>query len=250
MGATNSKNRTPKQTASMTLRIIGIPFAIIGLIIIIIFALLIHNESRYDDKYDMVSAQIVEITSHRDSDGDISHTAFVAYEHDGHSYDYIMLSSYTSSMRKGRTITLYIDPSDPTHPKYKMGVGFYIVFVTMGVIFAAVGFGLLIGSSSNTKKRLVDNGQGEAVYATVVGAGKTNVRVNGSMTYRITATWDDQYGVTHEYKSELLYFDPSMYISAGELIRVYVDPDNYKKYYMCAAELQSEDPEYQMYRGG
>lgn len=247
---TTKKSRSASHSATSTFKTLGIIFTLVGLTVMGIFIFLMYNESRYDEKYDAVTATITEITSHRDSDGDTSHSVLVAYEYGGTSYDYITLGSYKSSMRRGQELTVYIDPSDPAHPRYPMGFWFFFTFMIFGAVFAAVGILLLVlGLKVSQRKRLVENGQGEAVYATVTSARATSVKVNNMTTYRVIATWDDQYGVTHEYKSEYLYFDPSKYIQEGALIRVYVDPNNYNKYYMCAQELQSEDPEYQQYSG-
>lgn len=240
--------RKTANTASSMIKIIGLPFALVGLLLLGLCIFFIYNDSTFDEKYVMVSAEIVDIYSHRDSDGDTDHTVYVSYEYEGELYPNVRLNYYTSSMRIGKSVDVYINPDSPAKLHFKAGMVVYISLGIMGAMFSAVGFGLLIVAfRGSIKNRLVDREQGELVYATVASMGDANFSVNGARTYRITATWDDPDGITHDFKSEYLFFDPSGYIKEGEHIRVYVDPKNYKKYYMCAAELQLEDPDYQQY---
>lgn len=218
-------------------------FIIIGLIMICAFGGAMFAESRYDEKYDKVEATISDISSFvsdREVDrGEIVHTVLIEYYYNGEFYDYIRLGSFKSSMREGQKVTIYLEPSAPRDPRTKMGNGFFFAWIGIGTFVLLIGVSMIVVHGKSNKKRLVDKGQGEQVYATVTYAGKTSLTINDKRVYRITATWEDPNGITHELKSNSLYFDPSAYIKEGELIEVYVDPNNYKKYYMCAQELQS-----------
>lgn len=218
-------------------------FIIIGLIMIGIFGGQMFAESRYDEKYDKVEATIMQINSdvsNREIDrGEITHSALIEYTYNGEYYDYISLGSFRSSMREGQKVTIYLKPSAPRDPITKMGTGFFLAYIGIGTLVLFIGVSTIVVGGMSNKKRLVDKGQGEQVYATVTYAGKTSLTINDKRVYRVNATWVDPNGITHELKSDALYFDPSVYIGEGDTIKVYVDPKNYKKYYMCAKELQS-----------
>lgn len=112
-----------------------------------------------------------------------------------------------------------------------------------------VGVALIINSFIDIKKRLVNKGKGEKIRATVTYVGLTEKEVDYRLTYWIIAKWQDSSGVSHKFYSELLYVDLSRYISKGDLIDVYVDPKNYKRYYVCATELEKEYEKKAEYKG-
>lgn len=249
MAAARRRRRTRSGTASKPQNgahvKTGAWFCTVGLIIIVLFSAWMISESRYDEKYDKVTATIDEITSYISNDardrGDLKHSATISYDYNGVHYDNISPKSFNSSMHEGKKLEIYLDPADPYSPILKASKVFFYSFIGIGTFVLLIGVSIIGINFGNNKKRLVDRGQGERIYATVVSAGYAHLQINEQRTYRVIATWNDPEGVAHEFKSKYLYFDPSEYINEGDQIEVYVDPKNYKKYYMCAQELYSEE---------
>ena len=244
MGSRNSINGTSRpvniRSARSTLWWGGVIFAAAGIIMLVAAAFLVYDESRYYREYELVRAEISDIITDVNSDGTLKHEVFVSYELSGQRYENVPVGFYDASMQSGQIIELFADPASPLSVQMKREPVAIIIIVIMGVIFTVAGL-VSVKGSADTKKRLVDSGVGEQIYATVVSAGWTGVRVNHKRTYQVTARWDDPYGIAHEFKSEHLYFDPSLYIKNGDPIRVYVDPNDYNKYYVCAQELLGEN---------
>lgn len=132
-----------------------------------------------------------------------------------------------------------------------------IVFTILGVIFVALGIVLslfalkelillsLIGLPflilgiaflvyllllKKRQKRLIS--EGNYVLAGISGVQiNYNVRVNRKCPYTVECTYQDSNGTIHIFQSEDIFFDPTN-LFTGNMVKVYVDRDNYKKYYV------------------
>ncbi len=224
-----------------TMRIVGIVFSLVPVIIIIIFASIYISNSKKIDEYDEVTGFISIITTEteRDSDGDtrVSHTAYVTYIYEGQSYEDIRLSTYTSDMHKGDRISIYVNPDDPYDITVEMSKVFLIIPIIFTVIFGTLGIVMLVMSRGGGGKSDLTQ-MGIAVEAFVTYSGRANVTVNNAPTYILRAEYTDANGVLRKVKTPLLDFDPSPYVyQNGGKIMVYVDPKKPSKYYIDTAAM-------------
>ena len=107
-----------------------------------------------------------------------------------------------------------------------------IVFASIGVPFLALGiiFAVLSVHKRLVIKRVVDSGY--YVMANVITVQQNfSVQVNGECPYIVECHYrDPSTGTLHIFKSRNLFFYPAELI--GGQVRVYVDRENMKRYYM------------------
>ena len=209
--------------ANGALTILGVIFLSFAIILTAIFGFIYYKTQDTIKNADThVQGVISDITSYRDSDGDTHHRAYVTYEFEGKLYENIVLNTYSSGMKVGKEYTIYIPDASRPHS----------VTVDNNWIFILTTIAKLICAHTNDSKTsnrsyLVE--KGVLVYATVTYAGPSNTTINNKQTYRIKGEWTDSNGNVHKVKSPLLFYLP---IHEFTEVRVFVDPDNYKKYYM------------------
>lgn len=209
-------------------------FAAIGILFTVIGVKISMNTFNYENKVE-TTGTITSITSHRDSDGDTSHTVYVSYEVDGVIYE-SSLGGYSSSYKKGKEIEIYYDKDDPYEIGTKSIDLLMLLFPGLGLIFAIIGLvGLIkifVGKSKS--KRLKEKGQ--AVYATITSVElNTSYTVNGSNPYYILCEWNNPTdGKKYIFKSENIWFDPQTIMSERNITQlpVYIDSAKLNNYYV------------------
>ncbi|MCR4757761.1 MAG: hypothetical protein K5792_08180 [Butyrivibrio sp.] len=109
-----------------------------------------------------------------------------------------------------------------------------LIFGFFFVVFGGIGFTILgvTASGEGKKKRLMENGR--LIHAVVEGIElNTFITVNDMNPYNVFCGYvDPTTGEKIEFKSNNLYFNPNEFYELGSYIDVYVDQDNYKKYYV------------------
>lgn len=229
----SSKNFDPNKIS----RIIGLVFAAIGIVMLIVFIGAAVYSYKVMRSYEKTSSTIFDISYTKNNNGETHKRVSVEYEFDGTVYQEVLPNS-DSSMRVGQSVAIYVDPDDPQSIEtVESMVILLAVFGGFGIVFSTIGFIFFI-KCKDYRKKLIDEGRGELVYATVTYAGESNVRVNYQTAYHVKATWTDESGNVHEFKSKLTYTDPRIYLNVGDQIQVYVDPKNYKHYYVCLEDLE------------
>ncbi len=210
-------------------------FLIVSILLTGIGIFLLLSGSRFRQRAVEVDAIINEIQSYRDSGGDYRHRVYVNYTYGGNEYENIYLSEYSSNMYEGKKITLLVDPDDPA----KISTGFITVFV--GAIFAGMGviFGLIgiiplvmIKRRSAAKKKIISSGS--FLWGTVEHIDyNTSYSVNGQHPYVVYCTYKDEYkDIVYRFKSENIWTNPEYALSQGSTVRIYVDKEDYSKYYV------------------
>lgn len=132
-----------------------------------------------------------------------------------------------------------------------------IVFTILGALFVGLGIGLsifalkemilmsLIGLPfliigiiflarvillKKRQKRLISDGN--YLLANISGVQVNySVNVNGRCPYVVECNYQDLDGTVHIFRSKDIFYDPTN-LFTGDMVKVYVDKDNYKKYYV------------------
>lgn len=107
-----------------------------------------------------------------------------------------------------------------------------ILLAVMGVIFGTIGFvpTMILIKKKNKKKKLMINGK--VIYAVVDDVARNlSFAVNGVNPYRIRCSYMDGLR-TYEFVSENMWDNPEEDFPVGSSIRVYVDSNDYGKYYV------------------
>lgn len=210
-------------------------FGIVGVILIIASVCVTVSGMKFDEIAEEITGIIADIESYRDSDGDRHHRVYVDYSYEGREYEGVKINSYTSSMYEGKEITLKVDPENPRRvstPHSNMIAG--IILAVMGVVFALIGIIPTVSGIKKAAKKKELQQQGRYIYAIVERVDiNYGYRVNGRHPFVIYCNHQDEYsGVTYKFKSDNLWTDPYPHLQQGSNVRVYVDGQDYSKYYV------------------
>lgn len=142
------------------------------------------------------------------------------------------LNYYSSTMKSGDRITLYYHPDNPS--QVRGGASNFLDWLFPGIGFSvSVLGGLLFGFSVRRrmlKKRLLESGVRLNAVITHVRR-KRNEAVNGRHPYAVDCEYRSPEGAVYVFSSEALWDRPADDVM-GSVIHVYVEPNNYQKYYV------------------
>lgn len=210
-------------------------FAIIGVVLLVSAVMVYISDRKFMVEAEEISGVIDTIETYRDSDHETHHRVYVDYTYNGQQYGKVQVSFYSSSMYEGKEIILYCDPKHPERVVVKGADVFAdIMLSVMGVIFLCVGIIPIIGSIRRKAKIKKVQETGRTLYATVDEIScNTSYTFNGRHPYVIFCSYRDDYkNITYRFKSESLWFNPEPAVTAGSMIRVFVEENNYKNYYV------------------
>lgn len=114
---------------------------------------------------------------------------------------------------------------------------FLSVYGSMGLIFLAIGLVFLVIKIRRKQRcnRLLQSGS--YIMAEIAETKiNYNVRINGKSPYVVECQYWDMAGNVHIFKSRCLYFNPES-LFKDRMVRVYVEGDNYKNYYVDIDEV-------------
>ena len=112
-----------------------------------------------------------------------------------------------------------------------------LIFGGIGGIFLVLGIIFLVVEICKKKRSDALLASGHYILGEVVDiAANVNVNVNGRYPYYIIAQYIDPHGVRHIFKSPSLriFRDPEL---LGKKVKVYVEDDNFKHYYVDVDEI-------------
>lgn len=220
--------------------VIFIAFSVIGIGFLIGAALSGWHYAAFKAEAEEITGEITEIKEYYDTDHELQHRVYVSYTFEGMDYKQVRINSYNSSMYEGKEITLLCDPKNPQHIEERSAGTILIIILTgIGTVFTLVGIIPLfvIGRKHHRKKELL--AKGHILYAVVDSIEyNTSMAVNGRHPFVIFCSYRDEYqDITYRFKSENLWTDPSLVFPPGSSVEVYVEPDNYSKYYVNAQQV-------------
>lgn len=222
------------------IKLFSIVFAFVGAVFLAGAVMVYVSDQKFMAEAEEIMGVVDTIESYRGSDHDMHHRVYVNYTYNGQQYNRVQIGFYSSSMYEGKEIALYCDPQ---HPERVVVQGSDIIaaaiFAVLGIIFFGVGMTLIISSIRRKarKKKVRENGR--ALYATVDEINRSrNVTVNGRHPYVVFCSYRDDYkDITYRFKSDYLWVNPEPVITVGSTIKVYVEADNYKNYYVDAESM-------------
>lgn len=212
-----------------------IAFLIIGIIITSIGLYAAIKALDSSNKVDTIGT-ITSIVSTSSDTPDV----YVTYNVDGKRYTSV-IRGYSSTFYEGKKIDIYYMKNDPNIIGNKKLELLILLLPFIGLIFLLIGGINIFKIISNKKKkeRLIKTGiKIEATY--IETTTNYNLNVLGRNPSNIICEYDDPVSNnTYKFKSERLWYDPSLYISDCEIetFTVYVNKDNMKDYYVDIEEL-------------
>lgn len=212
---------------------IGVIFFLFGVIFVIIAAANIAGWEEFRKDAVSVNATITDIDTHTERRGKKKktyHDVFVEYEYEGVTYS-DELDYYTSGMREGDDVEIYVDPERPSDSRSKP----YLVSGIMGLfalIFGGIGAGFL---GHEIRRSVIVNrliAEDKFIYANYSHEEKANVTVNKVRYDQSVFVYDDGSGRKMVFKGEPHHPSSRPYIQ-GDTMKVYVDMEKDPgKYYV------------------
>lgn len=215
-------------------------FAVIGIILLLSDVLIYVSGKKFVSTADEITGVISNIETYRDSDNDRHHRVYVTYTYRGKEYSNVRVSLYSSNMYEGKEIILYCNPEKPGNIVIKgTEILALIILTNLGIIFTCIGIIPIIVLSCKIAKKKKIRFTGRCLYATVdevrFDKGYT---VNGRHPYVIYCNYQDCYkDIIYHFKSERLWIDYEPAFMVGSVIKVYVEENNYKNYYVDAESM-------------
>lgn len=222
--------------------ILSTVFMFIGLAVIALGIYLFVDNRAFMEGAEKTEAIITQIDTRQDSDGDEHHTVYVEFEVDGRSYSGD-LGFYTSSMRRGKAVTVYYDPDDPGYFRGS-GSSFLGIFVSaFGLVFILIGGGIIFAMLLKKKraKRLLETGRRVDATIDCVRYNRSYT-VNGRHPYVLDLTYvDPATGKYYTFTSENIWFNVEAVLQTTSIatLSVYIDEQNSRRYYVDIEPLTS-----------
>lgn len=114
---------------------------------------------------------------------------------------------------------------------------FRYIFGGVGLVLFVIGIVCLWSSIQKRKRMNHVLSAGKYVMADITGIDQYyNIRINGRHPYIVTCQYQDISGNVHIFRSRYLKYDPSPFLQ-NPMVRVYVDAENYKYYYVDIDEV-------------
>lgn len=112
--------------------------------------------------------------------------------------------------------------------------GGIIVLAILGVVFTAIGGGIMAFAWMSKKKEIELRRNGQVVQAQLQEVQiNESVSVNGNSPYQIVAQLlDKNSNQMYIYKSANLWYDPSSFLENKTTVPVYIDSNNPARYFM------------------
>ncbi|MBC8024847.1 MAG: DUF3592 domain-containing protein [Steroidobacteraceae bacterium] len=192
---------------------------------------------------------VTELIEKRDTDdGSITYKPVVAFTADsGASVTFASsFSSNPPAYDVGETVDVLYAPDNPNEARIR-GFGSLwlgaVILGGIGTVFTGIGFGILVASRLNKKKRDWLMAYGTEIQAEFQSVERnTSLKVNGRSPWRIIAQWQNpETGQLHVFHSENVWFDPTKHVTSKQL-KVLLDPKNSKRYHVDVSFLPQLAP--------
>ncbi|MEO8560235.1 MAG: DUF3592 domain-containing protein [Rhodospirillales bacterium] len=139
-------------------------------------------------------------------------------------------SSTPPAYEIGQQLRVYYDPAQPTHAVIDTYLERWFVPTLFGgfaVLFSLIGAGFVIYTTMRSHRVAWLRQNGMKVSGTIVDVVQGNVRLNRQPTWQIVAEWSTN-GGTGRARSSYMIKDPRPLLNARTQIDVWVDPRNPK----------------------
>ncbi len=146
-------------------------------------------------------------------------------------------SSNPPAYRAGDIIKILYNPQNSQDAKIDSFFelwGGVMIFSLLGIVFFLVGTSISIWFIKRFAKNKWLKSNGQAVEAIVQSVGiNDQVKYNGRSPYVITSQWvHPSSNSAYIFKSDNTWINPEEYIKPGDKIKVIIDPNNPKKYFV------------------
>lgn len=209
-------------------------FIVAGLFIIILGIYLNKENSKFMKDAIETEAEITEITTSRDSDGNVSHSVEVIFYVDGKEYGGI-LGYYNSNMYEGKIIDIYYEPQNPNNFRSDNLNTVIFIMLPFGSICIIAGFFILYPDIKSIHLKKLKK-YGRRIDAKIDDISlNTNYSVNGQHPYIIECSYFDEIkDKFYSFTSQNIWINLQPIINAKNIttIPVYIDENDSRKYFV------------------
>lgn len=218
-----------------------IGFIIAGIIFCFISILLYINYSNFMKTAISTTAEISDIRRVRSFIGRRSmKVVYVSYVVDGKKYK-ARLNHHSIGTYEGKEITVYYQKDDPYVIKVVYDIIHPLIYGGCSIIFILIGVSGILESMKKDKIRREVLVGGHKVDAEIVDVKFYRYPFSGNIRpCRAICKYRSPEYEIYYFTSEVLRFDPRVFVE-GNTVPVYVDPNNYKKYYVNIADVVHYD---------
>lgn len=222
-------------------KIVGIAFLLIGALFVSIAYYFYFDTQRFQDRAISCEGVVVDFEKRIEaSDGGAAtyYYPIITYKaEDGETKQFISeIQMFPQPYKKGQEIEILIDKENPDDVRVKFFLFDYLFSFVMGafgMLEILVGVILLIvGLVKGRKENWVEQG-GKMILTDVDSCDNNRTyRVAGESPYNIITKWKDpESRLTHYFKSENIWYDPTKYVGKRQ-ITVRIDPRKPSRYFM------------------
>jgi len=215
----------------------------VGSLMLFIALLLWNNSRSFLARAQATTGEVVELREVRDSDGGSSTwKPVVHFAVEGRDVTFAAsFSSRPAPYDVGDRVPVLYLPGNPDEARIKSFSSLWLGVVIlggMGLVFSAIGGGIVYATRAGAKKRHYLMAYGNAIETELQGVDRnTSVELNGRSPWRITSQWlDPATRKLRIFHSENLWFDPTRFVTVKK-ITVLLDPKDTKQYYMDVSFL-------------
>lgn len=195
------------------------------------------DKQTFLEKAEVAQGKVVEMLSSRSNNSIMYRPVFEFTTKDGQKIEFTSsVSSNPPSYSEGESVEILYDPSNPNKADINGFSSLYLgplILGILGTVFFLIGFLIILFGYLKQKKSqyLLNNGKRISTKFENVQLN-TNLSVNGRNPFQICSQWlDTTTNELYVFKSDNIWFDPTDFIKTEE-IKVMIDPNNPKKYFM------------------
>jgi len=221
--------------------IIVILIVLVGLGLMILGFSLYRNVASFRRTAGETTAIITDIQHIRRGSDSYDRRVYVSYLVDGREYNGVM-GHWHSGMRIGQGITIHYDLNNPQNFRTTSSYMGYLIVILFGVIVFLVGAILLYKQYKHRSIKGYVIANGKRVMATVHDVVEGSYTVNNRTCQNLICKYvDERTGISYKFKSENIWGNPPA-LGKREipLVPVYVDVNDYTRYYVAIDELFAE----------
>lgn len=207
---------------------ISVVFTVVFLIISCIVTGLIIREINYKNNYIKTSGIVLNIEIESRGDSSTTHYLMMYSDGDGNTRQGWLQSNGMRDYGISQRIEFLMNPNNYSEIVMILPTFIFLLMIAMAAIFGIFGISMLISSTRPIRRRKLV-GVGRPLNIEITYCGASNTRYNNRTSYIIKGEWSDGYGKTYRFKSPHLTAMPALKV--GDEFEVFVDPNNYKKYY-------------------
>ncbi len=216
---------------------VGVGLALIGLVFFIAGLVCGISQKMFLDRAKITEAEISLVDIYYDNDGSECVDVYVTYTVDDVEYSMKELNIRNSDMHEGETIEIYYDTKNPDKMQ-AISTGYTYMWGFGGVGLGIMLFGGFFIAIYVRNGAIKKNGYMKKMPVKMVDVCYP-IQTGGRMARRVICyNPNPKLDELNEYRSHLIWDDVVDSIDCDDLIPVYIDKNNPKKYFMDVDEYE------------